>query len=165
LRPLLDAALRLEWNDESYSWHGWDKAQIQKFLDSLPASCSLVAGIWETFPDGEQAVERLVVGFLCEVREGIIRTIRTFDSLVEAGLKPVDQLEPGIEDALEIMRLARRLTSPVAWALFIEKAAWDAWLFAADKHGGVVDKGEVLAQYAHQGKCVLLGSQAAHQQF
>lgn len=163
LRPLLDAALRLEWNDESYTWHGWNKAQISAFLDALPASCSLVVGVWETFPGDESTpeVERLALGCVCEVRKGNICAVRTFDAL--AGLKPIDQLEPGIEDALEIMRIARQVSSTVAWALFIEKAAWDAWLFAAGEHGEVVDKGETLAEFARQGKCVLLGSQAAHQ--
>lgn len=163
LRPLLDAALRLEWNDESYTWHGWNKAQISAFLDALPASCSLVVGVWETFPgdEGTREVERLALGCVCEVREGNICAVRTFDAL--AGLKPIDQLEPGIEDALEIMRIARQVSSTVAWALFIEKAAWDAWLFAAGEHGEVVDKGETLAEFARQGKCVLLGSQVVHQ--
>jgi len=164
LRPLLDAALRLEWNDENYIWHGWNKAQIDAFLDSLPISCSLVVGVWETLAVGESAqeVERLALGCVCEVRGGNICTVRTFEALARAGLKPIDQLEPGIEDALEIMRIARQLSSAVAWALFIEKPAWSAWLFAGEQ-GEVVDKGEILAEYARQGKCVLLGSQVTHQ--
>ncbi len=79
-----------------------------------------------------------------------------------AGLKPADHLEPGIDDALEIMRAARTLTSVVAWALFIEKTAWDEWLFASGDDGAVIDKGELLASYARQGRCVLMGSRTAH---
>ena len=45
-RPLLDAALRLEQNDDTYSWHGWNKQQIIAFLDQLPQKCSLVVGVW-----------------------------------------------------------------------------------------------------------------------
>src|SRR5215469_5985816 len=49
-RPLLDAALRLEQNTGTYSWHGWNKQQITTFLDRLPPRCSLVVGVWETSP-------------------------------------------------------------------------------------------------------------------
>jgi hypothetical protein len=164
LRPLLDAALRLEQQDESYSWHGWNKQQIQAFLASLPSSCSLVVGVWKTIPADDERPEReqLVLGCVCEVREGAVYSIRTFDALEMAGLKPADHLEPGIDDALEIMRAARTLTSVVAWALFIEKTAWDEWLFASGDDGAVIDKGELLASYARQGRCVLMGSRTAH---
>jgi len=164
VRPLLDAALRLEQQDESYSWHGWDKQQIQAFLASLPSSCSLVVGVWETIPadDKRPEHEQLVLGCVCEVHEGVVYSIRTFDALEMAGLKPADHLEPGIDDALEIMRAARTLTSVVAWALFIEKTAWDEWLFASGDDGAVIDKGELLASYARQGRCVLMGSRTAH---
>jgi hypothetical protein len=166
LRPLVDSALRLDHNDEAYNWHGWNKAQIEHFLQSLPPSCSLVAGVWETVPgEGETAEhEILVLGCVCEVRDGEVQTIRTFEALAEAGLKAVDQLEPGIEDALEIMRAARTI-APVAYALFIEKPAWDEWIFANVEDGGVVDKGEALAAIAQEGRCVLMGNQvAAHHQ-
>ena len=158
VRPLLDAALRLEQQDESYSWHGWNKQQIRAFLASLPSRCSLVVGVWETTlaDDGRPEHEQLVLGCVCEVHEGVVHSIRTFDALAAAGLKPAHLLEPGIEDGLEIMRAARTLTSVVAWALFIEKSAWDEWLFASG------DKGELLASYARQGRCVLLGSRTAH---
>ncbi len=89
-------------------------------------------------------------------------SISTFEALEMAGLKPADHLEPGIDDALEIMRAARTLTSVVAWALFIEKTAWDEWLFASGDDGAVIDKGELLASYARQGRCVLMGSRTAH---
>ena len=69
------------------------------------------------------------------------------------------ELEPGVDDALEIMRAARRLVAPVAWALFMEKSAWDEWLFAGGDDGAVIDKGELLATFARQGRCVLLGGQ------
>ena len=165
VRPLLDVALRLDQNDDAYSWHGWDKQQIDSFLASLPSLCSLVVGVWEAIPeDGERGEhEKLVLGCVCEVRDGEVATIRTFESLAGAGLKAIDQLEPGVEDALEIMRAARTV-APVAYALFIEKTAWDEWLFACGDDGGPVDKGEALASIARQGRCVLMGSQvAAHQ--
>ncbi len=162
LRPLIDTALRLERGDDAYSWHGWNRAQIEHFLAALPASCSLVLGVWETLPgDGEVAEqERLVLGCVCEVRHGEVRTIRTFEALAQAGLKAVDQLEPGIEDALEIMRAARTI-APAAYALFIEKTAWDEWLFTSAEDGGVLDKGDALASIAQAGRCVLMGSQVA----
>jgi hypothetical protein len=50
----------------------------------------------------------------------------------------------------------------VAWALFIEKMAWDEWLFAGGDDGTVVNKGELLASFARQGCCVLMGSQTTH---
>ena len=162
LRSLIDSALRLERGDEGYSWHGWNRAQIERFLASLPSSCSLVLGVWETLPgDGEVAEqERLALGCVCEVHGGEVRTIRTFEALAESGLKAVDQLEAGIEDALEIMRAARTI-APVAYALFMEKSAWDEWLFNSARDGGVVDKGDALAAIARAGRCVLVGSQVA----
>jgi hypothetical protein len=165
-RPLLDAALRLEQNDSTYSWHGWNKEQISIFLRSLPPLCSLVLGVWETIPgsedQSEQEREELRLGIVCEVVEGEVRSIRTFEALTADGLKPIDQLEPGIDDALEIMRVAKYQLAPVAWALFIGKSAWDEWLFAEGRDGAVIDKGDVLAALARQGRCVILGSQATH---
>ena len=165
LRPLIEIALRLDEYDDTYSWHGWNKAQIERFLESLPALCSLLVGVWETMPeDGETAEhEKLALGCVCEVRDGEVRTVRTFEALAGAGLKAIDQLEPGIEDALEIMRAARSI-APVAYALFIEKPAWDEWIFANREDGGVVDKGEALAAIAREGRCVLMGSQVAGHQ-
>lgn len=165
LRPLVDSALRLDHSDDAYNWHGWNKAQIERFLQSLSQPCSLVAGVWETVPgEGETPEqEKLVLGCVCEVRDGEVQTIRTFEALAQAGLKAVDQLEPGIEDALEIMRAARSI-APVAYALFIEKPAWDEWIFANREDGGVVDKGEALAAIAREGRCVLMGSQVAGHQ-
>jgi hypothetical protein len=161
VRPLLDAALRLEQHDETYSWHGWNKEQISVFLKHLPPRCSLVVGVWETVPDiigiGER--ESLTLGSVCEIVEGEIQSVRTFESLTAAGLKPVEQLEPGIEDALEIMRVVRIQVAPVAWALFIDKVTWDEWLFAEGADGAVIDKGELLTSFARQGRCVLLGGE------
>jgi len=157
-RPLLDAVLRLEQHDESYSWHGWNKEQISVFLKHLPPRCSLVVGVWEIVPDingiGER--ERLTLGIVCEIVEGEIQLVRTFESLTAADLKPVEQLEPGIEDALEIMRVVRMQVAPVEWALFIDKVTWDEWLFADGADGAVIDKGELLTSFARQGRCVLL---------
>lgn len=162
LRSLVDSALRLESGDDAFSWHGWDRAQIERFLASLPQVCSLVVGVWETVPgDGEAAEhEKLALGCVCEVRDGEVRTVRTFVALAEMGLKAVGQLEPGIGDALEIMRAARTI-APVAYALFIEKSAWDEWLFTSAGDGGVLDKGDALAALARAGRCVLMGSQVA----
>ncbi len=160
VRPLLDVALRLDQSGEAYSWHGWDKPQIESFLASLPSLCSLVVGVWEAIPeDGERAEhEKLVLGCVCEVHDSEVATIRTFESLAGAGLKAIDQLEPGVEGALVIMRAARTV-APVAYALFIEKTAWDEWIFDCRDDDGVVDKGEALASIARQGRCVLMGSQ------
>jgi hypothetical protein len=161
-RPLLDAALRLEQHDDTYIWHGWQKSQIRAFLNALPSPCSLVMGVWDTLALADQPVqEKLVLGVVCEVVRGVVCSIRTFESLVAAGLKPIDELEIGMEDALLILRYARRQVAPVAWALFIEKAAWDEWLFASAEDGGALDKGELLGNYADRGRCVLMGSQAA----
>jgi hypothetical protein len=162
LRPIVDSALRLDHNDNTYTWRGWNKAQIERFLQSLPTVCSLVAGVWETVPGEGETPEHeiLVLGCVCEVRAGEVQTIRTFEALAQVGLKTVDQLEPGIDDALEIMRAARTI-APVAYAMFIEKPAWDEWIFANGEDGGVVDKGEALATIAREGRCVLMGSQVA----
>lgn len=161
-RPYLDLALRLEHNDASYSWHGWHKHQIEEFLIKLPPRCSLVIGVWET-PSPETAStehEPLILGVACEIIEGQVCSIRTFEALTAAGLKPVDQLEPCIDDALEIMRLVRAQVAPVAWALFTDKTTWDEWLFTSAPNNGIINKGEMLATLAQQGRCVLLGRSA-----
>ncbi len=166
-RPLLDAALRLEHHDSSYIWHGWQKASIQAFLAALPSPCSLVVGVWETFPatDTQPAQDKLVLGVVCDVADGTVRALSTFESLVAVGLKPVDELEISMEGGLAIMHYARRQVAPVAWALFIEKTAWDEWLFASAEDGGALDKGALLAELTNRGRCVLMGSQAAlHEQ-
>jgi len=162
-RPLLDAALRLEQSDDSLVWHGWRKSQVEAFLATLPAPCSLVLGIWDTFPatDTQPVQDKVVLGLVCKVEQGVIRSLGTFEALVSAGLKPIDELEIGMEDALDIMHYARRQFAPVAWALFSEKAAWDEWLFAAGDQDEIVDKGALLDRLVEQGRCVLMGSQAA----
>ena len=163
-RPLLDVALQLEQNDDSYTWHGWNKAQISNFLKNLPARCSLVVAVWETLSEEGAVLEQemLSLGIACEVVEGEVRSIRTFEALTASGLKPVIQLEPGIDDALEIMRVVRSEIAPVAWVLFIEKAAWNEWLFNSVDEGGVIDIGALLAAFPRQGRCVVMGSQSAH---
>jgi hypothetical protein len=169
VRLLLDVALRLSQNDDTYSWHGWSKQQISDFLRRLPPRCSLVVGVWETEPgEGAGAVlehEQLILGVVCEVVEGEIRSLRTFDALIVEGLKSTHQLEPGIEDALEIMRLAKAQVAPVAWALFTDRITWNEWLLATRVEEGennVIDKGRLLESFAAKGRCVLMGSQAAH---
>jgi len=165
-RPLLDVALRLEQYDESYTWHGWNKQQISTFLKSLPPRCSLVVGVWKTASAGndeeQHEYESLVLGVVCEVVDGEVCSIRSFEALAEYGLKAVEDLEPGVDDALEIMRVVRAQVAPVAWALFTDKAAWDEWLFAGDDKGSVVNKGDILASLARQGRCVIMGSQTGH---
>ncbi len=167
VRPLLDAALRLEQNDETYSWHGWDRRQISAFLASLPASCSLVVGVWETETIAAEAEnapfgsEELLLGVVCKVVEGKVQAIRTFEALTASGLKPVKQLEPGLDDALEIMRAARTQVAPVAWALFTDRQTWNAWVFAPDDAETVADKAQLLASFVRQGRCVLMGSRSA----
>lgn len=160
--PLLDAALRLEQQDDEYHWHGWQKKPVQAFLAGLPSPCSLVVGVWETLPATslQDTQDKLVLGVVCHIAQGIVHALWTFETLVMAGLKPVDELEISMEDALEIMHYARRQVAPVAWALFIEKTAWDEWLFTTTRDDKPQDKGELLAALANKGRCVLMGSQA-----
>lgn len=166
-RPLLDAALLLEQNDETFSWHGWDKQQINQFLASLPPRSTFVVGVWDIFQEQEGAsgerIERelLTTGIVCEVLDGAIQSIRTFNALLNMGLKPVEQLEPGSEDATEILRVVRTAIAPVAWALFTDRATWNEWIFADDNENHGINKGELLATFAQQGRCVLLGGQTA----
>jgi hypothetical protein len=165
VRPLLDAVLRLDRREETFVWRGWQKSQIEAFLTMLPSSCSLVVGVWENFPATHSgpAQDKLVLGVVCSVEQGEICSLRTFASLVAAGLKSVVELEIGMEDALEIMHYARRQVAPVAWALFIEKTAWDEWIFTAGDDDGALDKGALLSRLAQEGRCVLMGSQATRQ--
>lgn len=168
-RPLLDAALRLEQNDENYVWHGWNKQQIESLLANLPPRCSLVVGVWEVQADEGTAIEQeiLSVGIVCEVVDGTVTSIRTFDALMEAGLKATNELEPGFEDAVAIMRAARSMVAPVAWALFTDRETWNEWVLGCNEDDGdgvnsVRDKGELLATLAREGRCVLMGSRTAH---
>ena len=109
------------------------KQQISAFLQSLPPRCCLVVGVWEAEDevnaDGFEH-EPLVLGVVCEVVAGEVCSIRTFEALAADGLKPAQQLEPGIEDALEIMRYAKKQVAPVAWALFTDRTTWNEWLLA-----------------------------------
>lgn len=166
-RPLLEAALLLEQRADSFTWHGWKKGQIDRFLQRLPEHCSLLVGVWQE--EGIQAQqEELVLGCVCEVKAGEVRSIRTFAALTDQTLPPVEQLEPGYQHALDLMRAARIEVAPVAWALFTDKATWDEWLFAeGDENTGEyeIDKGALLAAFASQGRCVLMGSQSAQQHY
>jgi hypothetical protein len=161
---LLDAALRFEQNNELDCWNGWNKRQIQSLLDSLPSRSSLVVGVWETkaVKEDRPEYEKLVIGLVCEVIDGEVSSIRTFDALAAEGLKPSNQLEPGIDDAREIIRYTEMLVAPVAWALFTEKSTWDEWLFANVDESTPIDKGQQLATFAQQGRCVLMGSQTKY---
>jgi hypothetical protein len=157
IRPLLDATLQLEQMDESSSWHGWQKQQINAFLQGLPVHCTLLVGVWETSTDQREV---LALGCVCEVSQGQVCSIRTFEALSD--LPHVQELEPGFEHALALMQAAKIQVAPVAWALFTDKATWDEWLFTEEVDGNTVDKGELLATFATQGRCVLLGNQTKH---
>lgn len=163
-RPLLEAALRLEQREDNYSWHGWNKRQINAFLAGLPQRCSLVVGVWETSLAENDAIEHeeLMLGVVCEVVAGEVCSIRTYDALTAFGLGPTKSLEPGIDDASEIMRIVKSQVAPVAWALFTDKATWDEWLFASSDQGDVADKGDMLTAFARQGRCVIMGNQTVH---
>ena len=163
-RPLLDAALLIEQNDESFGWHGWNKRQIRHFLASLPPKCTLVVGVWDIFHEEENGAERelLTIGIVCEVLDGVVHSISTFNAFLDAGLRPVEKLEPGIEDATEILRIVRTQIAPVAWALFTDRATWNEWIFADEDGGHGINKSELLATFARQGRCVLMGRQTAH---
>ncbi len=156
IRPLLNSVMLLEQND-TLIWHGWNKAQIATFLTQLPAHCTILAGVWSASTD-EQQQEQLVLSCVCEIVNGEIQTVRTFETLTDAGLPSLQELEPGSEHALEIMRVVRQTIAPVAWALFTDKATWDEWVYSGTEN--VLDKGALLAFLAAQGRCVLMGSQA-----
>jgi hypothetical protein len=172
-RGLLNAALLLEQQDEGYVWHGWTRGQIEAFLRGLPSPCCLVVAVWQAalpeqaaahVPDG-RAAEQLMLGLVCEVVEGEVRSLRTFEALRAAGLKAVAELEPGYEDGLAILRAAHALVAPVAWALFTDWQTWNEWLYGSDETQppeSVVDKGALLTALAQAGRCVLLGTQTAH---
>ncbi|TMC19879.1 MAG: hypothetical protein E6J34_14355 [Chloroflexi bacterium] len=164
VRPLLAAALQLEQNGDAYSWHGWHKQQVCTFLESLPLHCTLVVGVWDTILHEDDSRERelLVLGCVCEVMGGELHSLRTFEVLTDAALPAIEELEAGFEHAREIMRAVKHAVAPVAWALFTDKATWDTWLLATADDGGVIDKGALLAQFARQGRCVLMGSQTMH---
>ncbi len=155
VRPFLSIALRLE-QDDTYVWHGWNKAQIMTLLNHLPAHCTILICVWSVADDIQQK-ESIVFSCICEVVDGEVRTIRTFEALTGEDLPTFENLEPGFEHALEIMRVVRLTIAPVAWALFTDKDTWDEWVYTSDER--VVDKGKLLTSFAQQGRCVLMGSQ------
>ena len=162
--PIFEDVLRFVQDKEVYLWNGWSKQQIQSFLNSLPSRSSLVVGVWETKAEkeGKHEYEKLVIGLVCEVIDGEVISIRTFDALTVEGPKPSNRLEPGIDDAREIIGYSEILVAPVAWALFMEKSTWGEWLFANVDESTAVDKGQQLATFAQQGRCVLMGSQTKY---
>ncbi len=176
IRPYVEAALRLEQNEGPSIWHGWDKQQIDAFLQRLPSPCSLLIAVWETegtverdgrgldpsLDGGQSTREVLILGCVCEVVAGEVRSIRTFESLQDDDLPPLRELEPGYQHAFELMRVVRRLVAPVAWGLFTDKQTWNEWIFTEDNDGITVDKGKLLTELAQQGRCVLMGSQISH---
>jgi len=168
IRPYVEAALRLEQNEGSSVWHGWDKRQIDAFLQQLPSPCSLLVAVWETQDDvggemqGHNAREVLVLGCVCEVVAGEVRSIRTFESLQGDDLPPLEKLEPGYEHAFELMRTVRKLVAPVTWGLFTDKQTWNEWVLQEGNNSLPYDKGKLLTGLAQQGKCVLMGSQTTH---
>jgi hypothetical protein len=163
-RPLLAVALQLEQNEDTYVWHGWNKMQIEAFLRGLPLHCTLVVGVWETTEgeNGSEDYEKLVMGIVCEVLDGQIQSLRTFAALSAASLPLLEELEPGFEHAREIIRAAKVEIAPVAWAMFTDKTTWDEWLLVTADDGGVVDKGQLLAAFGRQGRCVFMGSETTH---
>lgn len=164
--PLLPVALRLEQNDDNYVWHGWNKSQIQTFLQQLPTHCTLLLGVWDTVEnEAREPQERVVIGLICEVIHAEVHTIRTFEALAEPEFPPIEQLEPGYEHALALIRVVKAQIAPVAWALFTDKATWDEWLLSPSEQGEATNKGEKLASLARQGRCVLMGSQTRHHHF
>ena len=161
VRPYLDAALRLEQYGADYRWHGWNKQQVTRFLATLPPHCSLIVGVWEEQETEKQEV--LVLGLVCEVVAGEVCSLRTLDALTASDMSGMKQWEPGFEDAMELIRAARTQVAPVAWALFTDKATWNEWVLTESDADCSVDKGELLDRFAHQGRCVLMGSQISCQ--
>jgi hypothetical protein len=168
VRPYVEAALRLEQSRGSLFWHGWDKQHIDAFLQRLPSPCALMVAVWENTDEVEgntnqqSAREILMFGCVCEVVAGEVRSMRTFESLHDDNLPPLEALEPGYQHAFELMRVVRGLVAPVAWALFTDKQTWNEWIFAEGNARIALDKGELLTELAQQGRCVLMGTQTTH---
>src|SRR5690348_14001766 len=127
IHPLLDSALRLDREKESYVWHGWRKELIEAFLRHLPAHCALLIAVWDAEGIAEEASdgqehEILALGCVCEVHDGEICSLRTFEALAntDPNLPAIAELEPGYQHAIELMRATRMQVAPVAWALFTD---------------------------------------------
>ena len=102
-------------------WNGWSYAGLVDFVGRLPAAATLALGVL----DGE----RLAIGLILELRDGLIRRVTTFEALeLPAG-------ELAISDAsLEQLwdALGRRFAPP-AGLLLCTQAAFDAWIVAEVK--------------------------------
>ena len=88
-RPLLEIALRLEQGAEDAIWHGWQKKQMNTFLATLPSPCSLVVGVWDTFPatSTQSAQDCLVLGIVCEVMSNRCRSSKR-STLTSTSISP-----------------------------------------------------------------------------
>jgi hypothetical protein len=159
IRPLLDVALQIEQKDSSYSWHGWRKEDINASLKILPAHCSLLVGVWQVDTTVAEKPEKLSLGCVCEVIDGEVYSVRTFEAFVDAGLPPIAQLEPGYMHAQALIRIAGEQVAPVAWALFTDQVTWDEWLLTDVDNEPTRGKKDLLASLTQQGRCVILGSQ------
>ena len=104
-------------------------------------------------------MNRLVLGFVGEVVRGEVCSLCTFEALNDASLPSVQALEPGFEHARELMRSVKtQIACGVSCFLQIRRPGTER-LFASGDDGGFIDKGELLAELACQGRCVLTGTQ------
>jgi hypothetical protein len=104
-------------------WNGWSYDDLAGFAGRLPAAATLAIGVL----DGE----KLEIGLILELREGLIRRVTTFEAL---DLPPG---EPAISDAsLERLweALGRRFAPP-AGVLLCTQAVFDAWIAEEGKAG------------------------------
>jgi hypothetical protein len=102
-------------------WNGWSYDNLVAFAKQLPAAATLALGVL-----GD---ERLAIGLILELREGMIRRVTTFEAL------DLPSGELTISDAsLELLwdALSQRFAPP-AGVLLCTQAVFDAWIAEEDK--------------------------------
>jgi hypothetical protein len=119
------------------SWHGWTYQGVQQFVGQLPIHSSLALGVFEG--------ERLEIGLIFELEQGIIKTVTTFEALPE----PDEITRPTVAVLDQLwQQLSQRFLPPAA-ALLCTAEVFERWI------KGEQGKYELLREAIEQGQAAL----------
>jgi hypothetical protein len=102
------------------TWNGWTYADAQAFARRLPNPATAALGVLD---DGA-----IHIGLVLEIRDGLIRTLTTFEALTLPRPLP---LAKTTLDTLAAAISAR--FAPLAAALVCDRGVFEGWLKASDK--------------------------------
>ncbi len=118
-------------------WHHFTYDEVRHFIEAVvPSPSTLVLVVFED--------EEVYISLILGIRDHKIKLVSTLDTLVPLGIGP----KVSMADRERILEgVAQRFDRP-SFSLFIQRAAFEAWLMAEDK-------GAVLRQAIAQGTAVL----------